>query len=86
VAADPTPAGELQAPAPPAPAGKPNLVKRVVAVLLVVPIALCLAAVVKSQDFGIGVLPSILIGAVGFGLLGLANYLWTGKPSDEGGG
>src|SRR5207249_4430911 len=65
---------------------KPRLVKRVIAVLLVIPIAVCTVVVIKSQDFGIGLVPAILVGAVGFGLLGLANYLWTGKTADERGG
>jgi hypothetical protein len=71
-----------QAPAPPS-ASKPSLAKRVVAVLLVVPIALCFVTVVKSQYFGLGWASSILIGSVGFGLLGLANHLWAGNTNDD---
>jgi hypothetical protein len=60
-----------------------------VGVLLVAPIAVCAVAVLqwsKSELFmGLvgGIIPSLLVGAAGFGLLGLANYLWTSKTRDE---
>ncbi len=76
---------------PPPPTAKPGLLRRVLAVLLVVPIAGCLVLATKWQDLGLGrpfeVLPElvgqILVAMVGFALLGLANYLWTGKTREE---
>lgn len=70
---------------PTEPATKPSVAMRVIAVSLVVPIALCAVTVtqwIKGQEFlGLppgGIVLEIVVGAVGFGLLGLANYLWTG--------
>jgi hypothetical protein len=65
--------------------------KKVVAVLLVIPVAGLIAAVVKWDDLGLDkqitvVSPfvgQVIAGFIGFGLLGLANYLWTGKTADE---
>ncbi len=76
-------------PATTEPATKPSTIMRVIAVLLVAPVAVCAIAVLqwsKGNEFlGVlgGIVPSIIVGAVGFGLLGLANYLWTGKTRDE---
>ena len=72
------------------PAAKPGAVMRVIAVLLVVPIALCAVTVtqwIKGEAF-LGVPPGgfvleVAVGAVGLSLLGFANYLWTGKKRDE---
>jgi hypothetical protein len=70
-------------------ATKPGVVQRIVAVLLVAPVALCAITVLqwnKDQEFlGVqgGIVGSIVVGAIGFGLLALANYLWTGKTRDE---
>jgi hypothetical protein len=78
---------------------RPSIVGRIVAVLLAVPIAACLGVAIVAcmaesgiyqdglnkyfGDHAPGFLASVCIGAVGLLLLGLANYLWTGKTRGQ---
>jgi hypothetical protein len=65
------------------------MVKKIVALLLVAPVALLGVAVIKYDQLGLnkylGFAPDlvvqIILGTVGFALLGLANFLWMANPA-----
>ena len=68
---------------------KPGFAQRIVAVVLVAPIAFCIYAYQKwnmGQEFlGVqgGIVPLIVVATVGFSLLATAKGLWTGTPRDK---
>ncbi len=63
--------------------------RKIVALLLVAPVAVLGVAVLKYDQLGLnkylGFAPDlvvqIILGAVGFSLLALANYLWMANPA-----